>query len=454
VSGAPPRAYRTLVAGPDRALVGGALGATFLASLDVLMIATALPSAARDVGGLDHFALAVGAYAVTAAAGLPLGGALIDRSGPMRALLIGAVLFATGSILGGSAPSIGVIAAARAVQGLGGGLLFAIPPAVYVLYLPPELHRHAFGLNSAVWSVSALIGPPLGSLLTATLSWRWTFWINLPPLALTLALAYAGLRGRVGGAPVTARMNLLGPVLLGATVLGLLVEPLTAIVPALLFALHERRAALPVFPRGARGRVVAVLVAGAGIAFTGAESFVPLDLQAGVGWSVTEAALPLVSATMAWTAGSVGSAALRLDAWRQLVIGTAVVGVGCALMWLPAAGGLPVACGLTLAAVGMGIQSPAAMLAILSPGAGGEGRATSCVPLSRTLGGGVGIALAGAVIVALAGQRVLDAAQAQGAHIGDLHAAARGAFGACALGCLLLLPSAALSRRGSRAAER
>ena len=98
-------------------------------------------------------------------------------------------------MIGGLGPttSLTMIAVARLVQGFGGGLLLSVPPVLWTLYVPHRLQPHAFGLNSAVWGISALIGPPIGALLTGTIGWRFVFWVNLPALALMLALGYLGL---------------------------------------------------------------------------------------------------------------------------------------------------------------------------------------------------------------------------------------------------------------------
>ena len=94
--------------------------------------------------------------------GQPIGGALSDRAGPWRTLLVGSASFAVGTAIGGSATSLTMIAVARLVQGFGGGLLLSVPPVIFTLYVPSRLQPHAFGLNSAVWGISALIGPPSG----------------------------------------------------------------------------------------------------------------------------------------------------------------------------------------------------------------------------------------------------------------------------------------------------
>ena len=148
--------YRALLAPELRALVLGGLGASFLASLDLLLVVTALPSAARDLGGIGGYAFAAAAYAVAQVTGQPIGGALSDRAGPWRTLVVGSIVFAAGTALGGSATSLELVAVARLVQGFGGGLLLSVPPVLWTLYVPARLQPHAFGLNAAVWGISAL----------------------------------------------------------------------------------------------------------------------------------------------------------------------------------------------------------------------------------------------------------------------------------------------------------
>ena len=131
-----------------------ALGATFLGSLDALMVVTALPSAAQDIGGVDLIALAVGASMVTIVMTLPVAGSIIDRRGVARSLRRRLHRCSSvANVLGGLAPSMPVLAFARAVLGLGAGFMFAVPLGLFALYVPDALRPRAFGLNAAMWGV-------------------------------------------------------------------------------------------------------------------------------------------------------------------------------------------------------------------------------------------------------------------------------------------------------------
>jgi MFS family permease len=439
--------YRELLAPELRALVLGGLGASFLASLDLLLVVTALPSAARDLGGIGGYAFAAAAYAVAQVTGQPIGGALSDRAGPWRALLVGSAAFAVGTAIGGSASSLEMIAVARLVQGFGGGLLLSVPPVLWTLYVPPRLQPHAFGLNSAVWGISALIGPPIGALLTGTLGWRFVFWVNLPALALMLALGYLGLRGRRPPVSHDAPFALLGPALIGLTVLALLTRPWLAIPAAVAFAVSEWRTSLPVVPRTAWGRATCAIALANGCTFLGMEAFLPLDLQSGVGWSVFWASTPLVTASLAWTAGSMIAARIGFTLRLQIGIGAALVAVGGMSAAIPLDGGWPVALGYTLGGLGMGLASPALFVAVLSGVTGAEGRETAAPPVARNVGSSAGIAAGGALLLSLSSHATLQAAEHGSAPLGDLHHAARLAYLALGLVSLVSLPAVYWLRR-------
>ena len=101
-----------------------------------------------------------------------------------------------------------------------------------------------------------------------------------------------------------------------------------------------------------------------GCTFLGMEAFLPLDLQSGVGWSVFWASFPLVTASLAWTAGSMLAARLALTLRMQIGMGGALVALGGLGAALPIAGGFTVALGYTIAGLGMGLASPALFVAV------------------------------------------------------------------------------------------
>jgi MFS family permease len=434
--------YSALFRSPYRALMVAALGATFLGSLDALMVVTALPSAAQDIGGVDMISIAVGATMVTICITLPLAGALIDRYGVARSFAIACVLFTAANIIGGLAPTMPVVAFSRGVLGLGAGFMFAVPLGLFALYVPAQLRPRAFGLNAAMWGVSALVGPALGAALTGSVGWRWVFWVNLPMIAIVAWAARLALHSHPAherqhhGEP----LNVIGPVLLGATVFALLVAARNpafaaiAVVPAVAFLVHERRTSVPVFTHRPVSVAANVASLAAGAAFLGAEVYLPLQLQVGFGEPVGVVAIALVLTTLGWTAGSMAAARFDAAAGDQILLGTLLVFVGTLVMAVPAGGAaLPIAA-YAVSGLGMGIASPALFQVVLSDGeAGREGKATSSIPLARQVGAGLGTAVAGIIFVASLSDAAVKAAEKTGAHVPAVVPAARHTFVAAAL---------------------
>ncbi len=421
-----PAGFRELLGEGRLPLVLGVLGATLIASLDYLLALTVLPEAARDVGGVERYAVAVGLYSAAMIAGIPAGGALIDRYGPRRVLVLGALVFAGAAIVAGAAPSIEWIAAARCVQGLGTGLLLAVPVAAIALYLPARVQRTAYAANSLVWSISSVVGPAAGSLLTSLASWRWAFWAVVPPIVLVLVLAVPALRG---ARPATRPndVDLVGPVLLGLVVAALLLLPLAAIPAALALVLQQRRARRGLLPPSRPARLVLIAAAAAGAGFFACEGLISLVVQAGLGWpAVVAGGFFVLSATM-WSIGTIATSRMAIEPARQIRIGLGVVATGAATMALPlGAPGLIV--GFGVGGLGMGIASPALFLAIVAlADEGAGGRAASSVPLARTIGGGVGVAAGGALLAAVVGRAALDAAETS-ARVPEIVDGGRAAF--------------------------
>ena len=131
----------------------------------------------------------------------------------------------------------------------------------------------------------------------------------------------------------------------------------------------------------------------------------------------------------------------------QMALAAGIVAVGIGVMGLPVLGGSTMAIGIVVAAFGMGIQSPVALLSSAAERPSGEGRATASVPLARSIGGGIGIAVAGAVVVSRVGQGTLDAARSIHTGVPSIAAAVHHADLLLAGVCVLSLPAVLLLRR-------
>ncbi|TSD96611.1 MFS transporter [Skermania sp. ID1734] len=162
----------------------------FLVLLDVTIVNVALPAISAHLRtGVSTLQWVVDGYAVAIASLLLASGAAGDRLGHRRVLLAGFVLFGMASLLCALAPSSGVLIGARVVQGVGAALLLPSTMAVIAEAYPDRREQaRALGTWAAVSSLALPLGPLLGGVLTATLGWRFVFWINVP-LTLVAVLA-------------------------------------------------------------------------------------------------------------------------------------------------------------------------------------------------------------------------------------------------------------------------
>src|SRR5919202_518206 len=170
--------------------VGIAFAAIVLAMLpavlDQTILATALPVVAQDLGNVGDVAWVVTAYVVAAAAATPLWGKLGDRHGRKRLLQLALVAFVGSSALCAAAQDITQLVAMRFVQGAAaGGLMTLAMAAVGDLVAPRERGRYQ-GYIAAAFAVATVVGPLIGGALTEHASWRFIFFVNLPPGAAAL----------------------------------------------------------------------------------------------------------------------------------------------------------------------------------------------------------------------------------------------------------------------------
>lgn len=243
---------------PARLLAAIALS-TALAPLNSTMVAVALPEMSRDLGEESSVLRQglVSSYLLTNIVLQSPGGKLGDRLGYRRALAIGQISFALGAALAFVWPRLPGLTAARILMAAGGAILAPSAFAMLRTELPPEVRGRAFGAMGAMMGLAAGLGPKVGALLVTHFGWTSIFLANIPVLLVSAALVHLGATAAAPAREAAARprFDVLGSVLLGASLLGLVIglenEELRwaaalgalGLVP---FALWERRAGDPI----------------------------------------------------------------------------------------------------------------------------------------------------------------------------------------------------------------
>ncbi|HEX6468225.1 MAG TPA: DHA2 family efflux MFS transporter permease subunit [Streptosporangiaceae bacterium] len=155
--------------------------ASFMVGLDVLVVMTALPTLRVDLGAnVTDLGWTINAYEIGFAALILTGSALGDRYGRRLLFLIGIGVFTVCSMWGALSSSIEMLIAARAFQGMGGGIATALALALVSAATPPEKRGAAFGIWGAVTGMAVALGPLVGGAIVQELAWQWIFWLNVP----------------------------------------------------------------------------------------------------------------------------------------------------------------------------------------------------------------------------------------------------------------------------------
>ena len=243
-------------------LVAVCLG-TFMLLLDVTIVNVALPDIQRALhSSFSDLQWIVDAYALTLAAFLLTAGSLADMYGRRLLYLIGLVVFTCASVLCGFAVSTLMLQLSRAVQGVGGAIMFAVSLALLADAFRGKDRGIAFGVWGAVTGLAVAIGPLLGGMLTSGLSWRWIFFVNVP--IGIIAVAIAVIKVAESRAPQASRPDWAGfalfTVALSSLVYGLIESNqrsftdslvlsclAAAAVLLVVFVIVERRSAHPMF---------------------------------------------------------------------------------------------------------------------------------------------------------------------------------------------------------------
>jgi EmrB/QacA subfamily drug resistance transporter len=173
--------------------------ASLMVALDMLVVTTALPAIRAHLGAsLAQLEWTVNAYTLSFAVLLMTGAVLGDRFGRRRLFAVGLGIFSVASAACALAPNVGLLIAARAVQGAGAALVMPLGLTLITAAYEPERRPRALGIFSGVTGLAVLGGPVLGGAITQDIAWQWIFWVNVPIGLLTIPVALTRVRESFG----------------------------------------------------------------------------------------------------------------------------------------------------------------------------------------------------------------------------------------------------------------
>ena len=182
--------------------------ALFMASLDNLVVTTALPVIRVHLhAGLAGLEWTVNAYTLTFAVLLLSAAAFGERFGRRRVFVAGIAVFTLSSAAAALAPNIGFLVAARALQGAGGAMIMPLSLTLLSAAVPPERRNAALGIWGAIGGAAVALGPLVGGAVTSGWSWHYIFWLNVPVGLLLIPLAWWKLAESRGS---QTRLDLIG----------------------------------------------------------------------------------------------------------------------------------------------------------------------------------------------------------------------------------------------------
>lgn len=421
-------------------VLGAVMSGLFLVALDQTIVSTALGAIVKQFGSYSSLGFIITAYMLTSTVTVPIAGKLSDMYGRRRILIAGVVAFTLASLLSGTATSMTYLIAARAVQGIGGGMIMANAFTIVGDLFTPRERGKWQGAIGAIFGLSSVIGPLAGGWLTdahhifsLSTTWRWIFFINVPvgivatvliakfcpPIkhdavhkpdylgALFLTIALSALVLAVDNTETVFRSFISDGVALSTIKLALWG---IALVGMGLFAVVERKAAQPILPltffknHNYRLLVTAMFLFGA--AFLGAILYLTQFNQQVFGATASQAGLMLLPMTAGMMITSIGGGQLISKTGkykRFIVMGIAIATAGIfSLVTLKVESPYwHEAIIMFFTGFGLGFVMPVLNLAVQNEFDHKDlGAATSSVQLFRGLGSTIGTALLSGLLTA------------------------------------------------------
>ena len=400
----------------------------FMVVLDNLVVNVALPSIHRDLGAsIQALEWIVNAYVLAYAVLLLTGAALGDRFGRKRMFIAGISLFTLSSAAAALAPSIGLLIAARASQGVGAAIVTPLTLTLLADAFPPERRGIALGVWSGISGTAVALGPLVGGAVIQAANWHWIFWINVPIGLVLIPLAAVRLTESRGAA---RRLDLPGVALASSGLFGIVfglvqsqsqgwtspevvIALATGVVLVLAFIRHELRTAEPMLPMGFFARrsfaVTNVVSLAMYFGMFGSIFFLSQFLQDVLGNTPLQAGVKL----LVWTGATMVVAPLagffseRYGSRPFMVAGLALQAL--ALGWLATIASVnqsyaSMVVPFILAGAGMALVfAPAANAVLASVRTDQAGQASGATNAIRELGGTLGIAVLATVFTSYGG---------------------------------------------------
>jgi EmrB/QacA subfamily drug resistance transporter len=409
-------------------VIYGLMAGMFLSSLGQTVFGTAIRTIGDDLHGLDQQAWVTTAYLITSTIATPIYGKLSDVFGRRPLYIFGIVVFIIGAVLSSMSTSMLMLAAFRAVQGIGAGALMSLPLAIMGDILAPRERAKYQGYFLAVFGISSVIGPLIGGLLAGSseilfiTGWRWVLLINVPigiaALAMVIVFLHLPKVHDKTDKPVvdwwgaTAIIVTLVPLLLVAeqgrtwgwgSPAALACYGIGVVGLVALLVVESRMGDAAIIPlklfRSGTFSMATVIGFLVGFAMFGAMLTIPLYLQIVVGLSPTEsgfATLPLVGGLMIASITS-GQIVARVGRYRVFpVIGTALVSAGYVVLTFMSIDKPLWFLMIGMFLIGLGLGSVMQSLTLASQGsveARDMGVATSSATFFRQIGGTLGTAV-------------------------------------------------------------
>ncbi|MBS0416850.1 MAG: MFS transporter [Proteobacteria bacterium] len=400
-------------------VIASILVATFMAAIEMTIVATAMPSIVSQIGGFTYYAWVFSAFLLAQSTTTVIYGKLSDLFGRKPTLIVGISLLLLGSLLCGFAWSMPSLVAFRALQGLGAGAITPITATIIGDLYKLEKRGRVQGMMAGVWAISGVLGPLAGGLIVDHLSWAWIFWINLPIGALAILGLALFLHEKVE--VHRARIDYLGTLLFCVSIgslLFLLSEGdvqlwiqlalgAAFVASGTLFLLHERRAPEPIVSielwlrRLIATSNIATLLAG--MMLLGLTTVLPIYLQGVLGRSALVAGSTLSTLVIGWPLAVMFSGRLyRAFGIRPtLLTGSILLPLGAVfLLFLgPQSTPLVAGIGLFVMGFGMGLVSMTSIALVQdSVEWSMRGSATASLIFARSLGSTIGATAAGTLL--------------------------------------------------------